>query len=59
MSGKPIRPSVPEIKLLLRIRQLRKLPAGVVKLNTNPLMLKVNKTWEILEISASGSVACY
>jgi hypothetical protein len=47
-----------EIKLLLRIRQLRKQPPAVVKLNTYPLQVNVRGSWEVLENTyTSGSVA--
>jgi hypothetical protein len=44
-----------EVKLLLRLRQLRKSEPCEIKVNTYPLQINVRGFWEQLEAFASGS----
>ncbi len=54
-NGTPPRLTKAEIKLLLRLRQLRKQPPTVFTVNTYPLKVKVTGSWELLEVSGSGA----
>jgi hypothetical protein len=44
-----------EVKLLLRLRQLRKADPCEVKVSTYPLQINVRGVWEVLEAITSGS----
>jgi hypothetical protein len=44
-----------EVKLLLRLRQLRKAGPCEVKVSTYPLQINVKGVWEVLELITSGS----
>jgi hypothetical protein len=46
-----------ELKLLIRLRQLRKCSNVTVLVGTNPLVLYTYKNAELLETPASGSCA--
>lgn len=53
--------TIDEVKLLLRLRQLRKNPPKLIRIATFPLKINATGVWELLEKTPryySGSVAC-